>query len=64
MVWGTGRVSGGSEGRVVGLRVGLGMDGQVGGYMGMGRVEGQGFGVDGVMALSIDRAELGTGGLR
>ena len=30
----------------------------------MGRVEGQGFGVDGVMALSRDRAELGTGGLR
>ena len=40
------------------------MDGQVGGYMGMGRVEGQGFGVDGVMALSRDRAELGKGGLR
>ena len=32
--------------------------------MGTGRVEGQGFGVDGVMALSRDRAELGTGGLR
>ena len=59
-----GRVSGGSEGRVVGLRVGLGMDGQVGGYMGMGRVEGQRFDVDGVMALSRDRTELGTGGLR
>ena len=32
VVQGTGRVSGGSEGRVVGLRVGLGM----------GRVEGRG----------------------
>ena len=64
MVWGTGSVSGGSVGREVGLRVGLGMDGQVGGYMGMGRVEGQGFDVDGVMALSRDSAELGTGGLR
>ena len=50
-------MSGGSEDRVVGLRVGLGMDGQVGGYMGTGRVEGQGCGVDGVMALSRDRAE-------
>ena len=32
--------------------------------MGTGRVEGQGFGVDGVKTLSRDRAELGTGGLR
>ena len=47
-------------GRVEG-RAGYGWAGR---YMGTGRVEGQGFGVDGVKALSTDRAELGTGGLR
>ena len=32
--------------------------------MGLGNVERQGLGVDGVKALSRDRAGLGTGGLR
>ena len=40
------------------------MDGQVGGYMGLGRVEGQGLGVDGVKEIGRDRAGSGTGGLR
>ena len=40
------------------------MDGQVGGYMGLGRVEGRGLGVNGVKAMGRDRAGLGTGGLR
>ena len=29
---------------------------EVGGYMGLGRVEGQGLGVDGVKAMGRDRA--------
>ena len=52
-----GRIGGRIGVRVVGLRVGLG-------WMGLGRVEGQGLGVDGVKAIGRDRAGSGTGGLR
>ena len=39
------------------------MDGLVDGYMGLGRVEGEGLGVDGVKVIGRDRAGSGTGGL-